>query len=76
MTGILLTMYNGRLVLTQQVVTELRRYYDDKLFKTTISRNIKLCEAPGFGKPICYYDRWSRGAREYAEVAKELIFRI
>lgn len=75
-TGILLTMYNGRLVLTQQVVAELRRYYDDKLFKTTISRNIKLCEAPGFGKPICYYDRWSRGAREYAEVAKELIFRI
>ena len=75
-TGILLTMYNGRLILSGQVVNELKKYYAEKLFKTTISRSVKLSEAPGFGKPICYYDPHGKGAAEYAEVAKELTLRI
>lgn len=75
-TGILLTMYNKRYVLSAQVVAELKKYYEEKLFKATISRSIKLCEAPGFGKPICYYDPWGKSALEYAALAKELSFRI
>ncbi len=75
-TGILLTMYNGRLILSNQVVAELKKYYAEKIFKTAISRGVKLSEAPGFGKPICYYDPFGKGAQEYAEVAKELILRI
>ena len=75
-TGILLTMYNGRLILSSQVVAELKKYYAEKLFKTTISRGVKLSEAPGFGKPICYYDPFGKGSAEYADVAKELIMRI
>ena len=75
-TGILLTMYTKRYVLTAQVVEELRKYYAEKLFKTTISRSIKLCEAPGFGKPISYYDPWGKGSLEYAALAREIILRI
>lgn len=75
-TGILLTMYNGRLILSGQVVAELKKYYAEKLFKTTISRSVKLSEAPGFGRPICYYDPHGKCAAEYAEVAKELTLRI
>lgn len=72
-TGILLTMYNGRLTLTKQVIDELKKYYADKLFKTPISRSVKLSEAPSFGAPICYYDPTSKGAEEYKAVAKELV---
>ena len=75
-SGILLTMYNGRLVLTNQVIDELKKYYSDKLFKTPISRSVKLSEAPSFGEPICYYDPYSKGSLEYADVAKELMLRI
>ncbi len=75
-TGILLTMYNGRLVLSMQVVNELKRFYADKLFATPISRNVKLTEAPGFGMPVYYHDKYCKGAREYLEAAKELVTRI
>lgn len=74
--GILITMYNGRLILSAQVVAELKKYYADKLFSTTISRNVKLSEAPGFGTPVLYHDKFSKGAGEYLEVAKELVERI
>lgn len=74
--GILITMFNGRLILTMQVISELKKYYSDKLFKTPVSRNVKLSEAPGFGTPVYYHDKTSRGADEYLEVAKELIDRI
>lgn len=74
--GILVTMYNKRLLLSMQVMDELQKYYPDKLFSTTISRNVKLSEAPGFGKPVYYHDKHSKGANEYLEVAKELISRI
>ena len=75
-TGILVTMYNKRLLLSMQVMAELQKYYPDKLFSTTISRNVKLSEAPGFGKPVYYHDKHSKGAQEYLEVAKELANRI
>ena len=74
--GILLTMYNGRLTLTNQVVAELRRYYQDLLFKVPISRTVRLSEAPSYGAPICYHDPYGQGALEYAAVAKELMLRI
>lgn len=74
--GILITMYNKRLLLSMQVMDELQKYYPDKLFNTTISRNVKLSEAPGFGKPVYYHDKHSKGSNEYLDVAKELIGRI
>ena len=76
LVGILLTMYNGRLTLTNQVVAELRKYYSDKLFKVPISRTVRLSEAPSYGAPICYHDPYGKGALEYAAVAKELMLRI
>ena len=75
-SGILITMHNGRLLLTMQVLAELGKHYSDKLFETKISRNVKLTEAPGFGKPVYYYDKNSKGAKEYLEVAKEISTRI
>ena len=76
LVGILLTMYNGRLTLTNQVVSELKKYYEDKLFKVPISRTVRLSEAPGYGEPICYHDPYGKGSLEYAAVAKELMLRI
>jgi len=75
-TGILLTMYNGRLVLSMQVVDEIKKYYADKLFNTAVSRNVRLTEAPGFGKPVYYHDKFCKGSLEYMEAAKELLKRI
>ncbi len=74
--GILLTMYNGRLTLTNQVVAELKKYYEDALFKVPISRTVRISEAPGYGEPICYHDPYGKGSLEYAAVAKELMLRI
>ena len=74
--GILLTMYNGRLTLTGQVVEELKKYYAEQLFKVPISRSVRLSEAPGYGEPICYHDPYGKGSLEYAAVAKELMMRI
>ena len=76
MTGILLTMYNGRLNLTAGVVREIKKYYADKLFKQPISRGVKLSEAPSYGEPISYHDPYGKGSLEYAAVAKELLLRI
>lgn len=74
--GILLTMYNGRLTQTKQVVDDIKRYYADKLFTTPITRNVKISEAPSYGEPICYHDPYGKGSLEYADVAKELMQRI
>lgn len=76
MTGILITMYNPRLLLSMQVIAELRKHYEDKLFSTNISRSVKLAEAPGFGRPVYYFDKNSKGAKEYLDVAKQLSERI
>ncbi len=75
-TGIMITMYNGRLNLTVQVMDELKKYYADKLFRTTVVRNVKLSEAPSYGEPILYYDKYSKGGLAYTEIAKEIIERI
>lgn len=74
-TGILITMFNGRLNLSAQVLDEVKKYYADKLFSTSIVRNVKLSEAPSFGEPIIYYDKGSKGARAYMDVAKEILER-
>ena len=75
-TGILITMHNNRLILSMQVISELRKHYADKLFETTISRNVKVSEAPGFGAPVYYHEKRSKGAVEYMNIAKELAERI
>lgn len=75
-TGILITMYTNRLLLTQQVKRELQKHYAGKLFEQPISRGVKLSEAPGFGKPVYYHDKHSKGATEYLAVARELASRI
>ena len=74
--GIMITMYNGRLNLSLQVMDELKKYYADKLFKTTVVRNVKLSEAPSFGEPILYYDKYSKGCAAYNDIAAELIERL
>ena len=74
-TGILITMYNGRLNLSMQVLDELKKYYAEKLFKTGVVRNVKLSEAPSYGEPIIYYDKHSKGAKAYMEIAQEIIDR-
>jgi len=71
--GVLLTMYDGRLNLTQQVVDEVKKYFSRKVFKTTIPRTVRLSEAPSFGQPILYYDKSSKGAEAYNGLAKEII---
>ncbi len=75
-TGILITMYNSRLLLSVQVINELKKHYADRLFETTISRNVKISEAPGFGMPVYYHGKRSKGSKEYMNVAKELVERI
>jgi chromosome partitioning protein len=74
--GVVLTMYDDRTNLAQQVTQELRRYFGDKLLGTTIPRNIRLAEAPSYGKPVLLYDVRSRGAESYIKLAKELMERI
>lgn len=71
--GVLLTMYDGRLNLSRQVADETRRYFSDKVFKTVINRNVRLSEAPGFGKPIILYDITSVGAENYLSLAGEML---
>ena len=71
--GVLLTMYDGRLNLTQQVVDEVKKYFPRKVFSTTVPRTVRLSEAPSFGKPIQYYDKLGKGAAAYNSLAKEII---
>ena len=71
--GALLTMYDARTNLSNQVVKEVKNYFDDKVYKTVIPRNVKLSEAPSTGMPICMYDARSKGSRCYDKFAKEFI---
>ena len=73
--GILVTMFNSRLNITQSIMHELRNYYGNLLFKTNIVRNVRLAEAPSYGTPILYLDKFSKGAQNYMAVSKELIAR-
>lgn len=71
--GVVLTMFDGRLNLTQQVVGEIKKYFAKKLFSTVIPRTVRLSEAPSFGMPIQYFDKRSKGADAYNKLAKEFI---
>ena len=71
--GVLITMFDGRLNLTVQVITEIKKYFADKLYKTTIPRTVRLSEAPSYGMPIQYYDKRSKGTDAYNALAKEFI---
>lgn len=73
--GVLLTMYDARLNLSRQVVGEAKEYFGAKVFRTVIPRNVRLAEAPSFGKPILLYDLASIGAKSYLSVAQELLKR-
>jgi chromosome partitioning protein len=73
--GVLLTMYDSRLNLCRQVAQEAKEYFGAKVFKTVIPRNVRLAEAPSFGKPILMYDVQSVGAKSYIAVAQELMRR-
>ncbi len=71
--GVLLTMYDGRLNLTVQVVAEVKKFFPRKVFRTVIPRTVRISEAPGFGMPVMYYDRSSRGTTAYRELAREIL---
>ncbi len=71
--GVLLTMFDTRLRLSNQVADEVRRYFGDKVFKTIVQRNVRLSEAPSFGKPVILYDATCMGSRNYIALAREVI---
>ena len=71
--GVLLTMYNGQLNLTQQVVEEVKRCFPKKVYSTVIPRNVRLSEAPSYGQPVMYYDKSSKGAHAYGDLADEFL---
>ncbi|MFU8812838.1 MAG: ParA family protein [Balneolaceae bacterium] len=71
--GVLLTMYDTRTRLSNQVADEVARYFDDRVFKSVIARNVRLAEAPSFGKPAILYDATSVGAKNYLALAREII---
>ncbi|HEX2787215.1 MAG TPA: AAA family ATPase [Ignavibacteria bacterium] len=73
--GYLLTMFDSRLRLANQVEAELRKYFDDKVFRAKIARNVKIGEAPSFGKPLIKYDAESVGAKNYMSLAKEFLIK-
>lgn len=73
--GVLLTMFDGRLNLSRQVSDEVRKHFDSKVYNTVISRNVRLSEAPSFGKPIILYDIMSTGAENYMSFTKEVLTR-
>ena len=71
--GVLLTMFDTRLRLSNQVAKEVRRYFGDQVFETIVQRNVRLSEAPSFGKPVILYDASSKGARNYIALAREIV---
>ena len=73
--GVLMTMFDSRLRLSNQIVEEVKKFFGEKVFSTIISRNVRLSEAPSYGKPILLYEAVSSGARNYMELAKEFLKR-
>jgi chromosome partitioning protein len=73
--GVLMTMYDSRLNLSNQVADEVKNFFKDKVYETSIPRNVKLSEAPGFGKPIFLYEKNSKGSTAYMDLAKEVMGR-
>lgn len=74
--GVVMTMYDGRTKLAQQVVEEVRDFFEDKVFETMIPRTVRLSEAPSFGQPVTLYDPHGKGATAYQELAKEVMNRV
>lgn len=74
--GVVVTMFDKRTSLSEQVYEEVSKHFGDKLFKTVIPRNVRLAEAPSYGKVIAEHDRWSKGARAYKALAKEVHDRV
>ncbi len=72
-SGVLVTMFDGRTRLALEVIRELERYFPEQIFKTQIPRNVRLSEAPSFGKPVTLFDLKSRGAQAYLAVAREML---
>ena len=73
--GVLLTMHDSRLRLSNQIVEEVKKFFGEKVYRTIISRNVRLSEAPSYGKPVLLYEAVSSGARNYMELAKEFLGR-
>lgn len=73
--GVVMTMYDMRTILSQQVQAEIEKVFGDLVFKTVVPRNVRLAEAPSHGKPIADYDKWSKGAKAYKNLAKEVLSR-
>ena len=71
--GVVVTMFDSRTSLSEQVLTEVKKHFNDKLFTTIIPRNVRLAEAPSYGQPILQHDKWSKGARAYKQLAKEVV---
>lgn len=71
--GVVVTMFDKRTSLSEQVLQELANHFGDKLYKTIIPRNVRLAEAPSYGKTIFEHDKWSKGARAYKSLAKEIL---
>lgn len=71
--GVIVTMYDGRTSLSEQVYQELKKYFGDKLLATIIPRNVRVAEAPSYGRPISAHDKWSKGARAYKQLSKEIL---
>lgn len=74
--GVVMTMFDGRTKLSQQVVSEVRQHFGDKVFETVIPRTTRLAEAPSFGKPIIHYDKYSAGAAAYEVLTQEFLKRV
>lgn len=74
--GVVVTMYDGRTTLSENVYAELKKHFGSKLFDTVVPRNIRLAEAPSYGKSIADHDKWSKGARAYKQLAKEVDKRV
>ena len=71
--GILMTMFDSRTNLSAQVIEEVKKFFPNQVYKTLIPRNVRLSEAPSFGKPIIYYDIASRGSESYLDLADEVL---
>lgn len=74
--GVLVTMFDGRTSLAEQVVAELQKFFGDSVFKTHIPRNVKVAEAPSYGVPVSEHDKWSKGARAYKQFTREVLSRV
>jgi chromosome partitioning protein len=76
LVGVLVTMMDSRTTLANQVYNEIKKHFPGKVFETTIPRNVRIAEAPSHGVPVGAYDRWSKGARAYKALAKEVLSRV